>query len=177
MSAATEMSDVVQSHQASLRVLRGIREDVSDLVETLCRRHFVVTDDWTPGPTNATAAITHAAAKATTIGAGSNPLELQFGTKTLRFAASRRRVAVAGRFGKAVHKFVNYFLNFMERPLEIRAMEVIQWPIPTACRFRFFDIEFTPEYGHSTKMSCNETDEFRQSFRQTDTTLTLHGRQ
>ena len=126
---------------------------------------------------NATAAITHAAAKATTIGAGSNPLELQFGTKTLRFAASRRRVAVAGRFGKAVQKFVNYFLNFMERLLEIRAMEVIQWPIPTACRFRFFDIEFTPEYGHSTKMSCNETDEFRQSFRQTDTTLTLHGRQ
>ena len=87
MSAATEMSDVVQSHQASLRVLRGIREDASDLVETLCRRHFVVTDDWTPGPTNATAAITHAAAKTTTIGAGSNPLGLQFGTKTLRFAA------------------------------------------------------------------------------------------
>jgi hypothetical protein len=87
MSAATEMSDVVQSYQASLRVLRGIREDASDLVETLCRRHFVVTDDWTPGPTNATAAITHSAAKTTTIGAGSNPLELQFGTKTLRFAA------------------------------------------------------------------------------------------
>ena len=87
MSAATEMSDVVQRYQASLRVLRGIREDASDLVETLCRRHFVVTDDWTPGPTNATAAITHAAAKTTTIGAGSNPLGVQFGTKTLRFAA------------------------------------------------------------------------------------------
>ncbi len=48
---------------------------------------------------------------------------------------------------------------------------------PRRVDFCFFDIELTPEYGHSTKMSCNEAEEFRQSFRQTDTTLTLHGQQ
>lgn len=84
---------------------------------------------------------------------------------------------MADKFGKAVQNFVNNFLNIMERLVEIRTVGAIRWPIPKARRFRFFDIELTPEYGHSTKMSCNEGEELRQSFRQTDTTLNLHGQQ
>ncbi len=177
-----ELTDVVQAYNASLKELRTIREDAVGFIELLCGRHFVHDDQHVSGTRQS---VKTASDVATTAGKPRdfltlNPIRVSVNLEPGLFGLSVLEGArqLQADLRQSVEDFVANFLEIMDRLVELRVVGTIDWPVPTACRFRFFHVKLeTVKDTHVTGISSRNGRDWKQTYRQTETAHTLHGEQ
>ncbi len=179
--ACQEMSDVVKTYSASLQQLKTIHGQAEAFVETLCGRHYVTDDDRLDALRIAKtpAVIATEAGKDFTF-LTLDPIRVSVNLEPELFALSPAEGAIQLQrdLTESVRKFVDDFLAVLDKLVELRVVGTIEWPIPTGCRFRFFQthLEVSAENARN-EIFLQDGQWFRREHRRTYTAHTLHGQQ
>ena len=177
----TELSEVVQAYNTSLRNLQSIREEAVALVELLCRRHYVTDDESLDALKRAKSSQTIAteagkAADYLTLDLICVSVNLEPGLFALPL--DEGHLQLQNDLQQSAEDFVDNFLDIMDKLVGLRVVGTIDWPIPTACRFRFFQTKIdVVEEQDVIRTTNKDGKQWRQKYRQTETAHTLHGQQ
>ena len=176
-----ELTETVQSYNASLFALQTIRAETESFIETLCARHFRTNQPHLARReyTDATATVLSSADKpADYLSLPAVRVSVNLEPGLFGLSAAEGTEQLAGDLRKVIEQFVDGFCQVLARMVEIRVLGTIEWPVPTACRIRYFhtQVDATREREIETE-TRKENRNWRQTIRETEVNYTLHGQQ
>ena len=178
---AHEVSQVVRIHNAALRDFEALRADTQHFLAALSRRHCRVQNEEL-GLENRVKSPLEIAIDAGFWDADRacdltlKPVCVSRNLEPELFALSAAEAATQLQLDLqlAVEKFVADVLSVLDLLVELRVVGKIEWPIPIACRFRFFQTTVNGSVRETDDTVTRDDGRWQQKIRQTEVTHTLH---